>query len=231
MVDVENVFRRLCENAASPEPKSSLLVIAHATGEVRSGIVYATAIIILVFLPLFFLGGVEGRLFAPLGQAYIVSILASFVTAVTLTPVLCYYLLPKFAALHAESESGLVTRLKKVNAKALEWGFARVRGVLVSTAIGQYWPVPSHEIMQSAKPRHSFGPRTQHQVIRVTKDDICASGSHVFDAHCLHCGGGAHGHEGGRGNAPSLHPDRAGTRLAIGCMDGEFESRVHTLSL
>jgi heavy-metal exporter, HME family len=133
VVDVENVFRRLCENTASIEPKSSLLVIAHASGEVRSGIVYATAIIILVFLPLFFLGGVEGRLIAPLGQAYIISILASFVTAVTLTPVLCYYLLPKFAALRATSESGLATHLKKVNAKVLEWGFARVRGVLIAT--------------------------------------------------------------------------------------------------
>ena len=135
VVDVENVFRRLRENAALPEPKSSLAVIAHASGEVRSGIVYATAIIILVFLPLFFLGGVEGRLFAPLGEAYIVSILASFVTAVTLTPVLCYYWLPKIAALHAERESGLVTRLKRANAKILNWGFARVRGILITAGL------------------------------------------------------------------------------------------------
>ena len=135
VVDVENVFRRLRENAASPEPKSSLVVIAHASGEVRSGIVYATAIIILVFIPLFFLGGVEGRLFAPLGQAYIVSILASFVTAVTLTPVLCYYWLPKIAGLHADRESGLVTRLKLANAWILDWGFARMRGVLIAAGV------------------------------------------------------------------------------------------------
>ena len=132
VVDVENVFRRLRENAALSEPKSSLTVIAQASGEVRSGIVYATAIIILVFLPLFFLGGVEGRLFAPLGQAYIVSILVSFVTAVTLTPVLCYYWLPKIAGLHGGSESGLVTRLKQANAWILDWGFARARGVLIA---------------------------------------------------------------------------------------------------
>ncbi len=135
VVDVENVFRRLRENAALSEPQSSLVVIAQASGEVRSGIVYATAIIILVFLPLFFLGGVEGRLFAPLGQAYIVSILASFVTAVTLTPVLCYYWLPKIAGLHADRESGLVTRLKHANAWLLDWGFARIRGVLIAAGV------------------------------------------------------------------------------------------------
>lgn len=134
VVDVENVFRRLRENAALSEPKSSLLVIANASGEVRSGIVYATAIIILVFLPLFFLDGVEGRLFAPLGQAYIISILVSFVTAITLTPVLCYYLLPKIASLNAERESGLVTWLKRINAQALNWGFMRVQSVLITAA-------------------------------------------------------------------------------------------------
>ncbi|MGK3936720.1 efflux RND transporter permease subunit, partial [Enterococcus faecium] len=76
VVGVENVYRRLRENAASDDPRPALAVIAHATGEVRSGIIYATAIIILVFLPLFFLGGVEGRLFSPLGIAYVISILA-----------------------------------------------------------------------------------------------------------------------------------------------------------
>ena len=130
VVDVENVYRRLRENALKAIPEPVLEVIAHATGEVRSGIIYATAIIVLVFLPLFFLGGVEGRLFQPLGIAYIVSILASFVTAITLTPVLCSYLLPSIAARQGESESGLVRRLKSVNRRLLEWGFGQTRPIL-----------------------------------------------------------------------------------------------------
>ncbi len=130
VVDVENVFRRLRENALKAMPEPVLAVIAHATGEVRSGIVYATAIIVLVFLPLFFLGGVEGRLFQPLGVAYIVSILASFLTSITLTPVLCSYLLPRIAAKRREQESGLIRRLKSANRRMLDWGFRRADSVL-----------------------------------------------------------------------------------------------------
>ena len=130
VVDVENVYRRLRENALRSVPRPVLGVIAHATGEVRSGIIYATAIIVLVFLPLFFLSGVEGRLFQPLGVAYIVAILASFVTSITLTPVLCSYLLPNLAARRSEAESGLVRRLKHGNRRLLDWGFRNVRSIL-----------------------------------------------------------------------------------------------------
>jgi heavy-metal exporter, HME family len=102
VVGVENVLRRLKLARSGPsggEPAGALEVIARATLEVRSAIVYATAIIALVLLPLFFLPGIEGRLMQPLAVAYIVSLLASMAVSVTLTPVMAYYLLPRVGAL------------------------------------------------------------------------------------------------------------------------------------
>lgn len=97
VVDVENIYRRLRENRALAAPRPVIDVIIAASQEVRSGIVYATAIVVLVFLPLFALSGIEGRLFAPLGVAYIVAILASLVVSITLTPVMCSFMLPNMA--------------------------------------------------------------------------------------------------------------------------------------
>lgn len=133
VVGVENVLRRLRLNRELPEPRPILEVIAKATLEVRSAIVYATIIIVLVFVPLFVLPGIEGRLFTPLGMAYIVSILASMIVSVTVTPVMAYYLLPQMKQLHA-GDSPLVKVLKRWDAKLLHWSFSRAR-MLLSLAV------------------------------------------------------------------------------------------------
>jgi HME family heavy-metal exporter len=125
VVDVENILRRLRENRALPEPRPVLEVIASASREVRSGIVYATMIVVLVFIPLFALSGIEGRLFAPLGVAYIVSILASLITAITVTPVLSYYLLAGRKTRAHEKDALLVRLLKRGNECLLHAAFQR----------------------------------------------------------------------------------------------------------
>ncbi|WP_439816962.1 efflux RND transporter permease subunit [Zavarzinia sp. CC-PAN008] len=133
VVDVENIFRRLRENRERGNPRSVFDVVVQASQEVRSGIVYATTIIVLVFVPLFALSGIEGRLFSPLGQAYIISILCSLVVSITLTPVMAYYLLPGLKRLDAR-DSALVRVLKRGNAALVLWGFDRVRLLLVLAA-------------------------------------------------------------------------------------------------
>jgi CzcA family heavy metal efflux pump len=111
IVDVENVFRRLRENAARPHPHPRLEVIGRASGEVRNSILYATLLIILVFLPLLGLSGVEGRLFSPIAIATIISMVASFVVSLTVIPVLCSLLLrPKEG--HEHRDGRLVRGLK-----------------------------------------------------------------------------------------------------------------------
>ena len=134
VVDVENIFRRLRENRALEHPQPAFDVIVAASQEVRSGIVYATAIIVLVFVPLFALSGIEGRLFAPLGEAYIISILASLAVSITLTPVMAYYMLPHLKRLD-HGDSALVRLLKRGNGALLEFAFRHQRALIAVTLL------------------------------------------------------------------------------------------------
>ncbi|SDH77044.1 heavy-metal exporter, HME family [Pseudomonas benzenivorans] len=133
LVDVENVLRRLKQQR--PKGLAAIVqVIAAASNEVRSGVVVATLVVVLVFVPLFALPGIEGRLFVPLGVAYITSILASMLVALTVTPVLCFYLLPRMK--HSEHpDSPLVRLLKGWDRRALQWSFARARPILLAALV------------------------------------------------------------------------------------------------
>lgn len=112
IVDVENIFRRLKENTHAASPKPALLVVFQASTEVRNSIVFSTIIVCLVFIPLFALGGMEGRLFTPLAISYIVSITASLLVSLTVTPVLSFWLLGS-SKLAGHGEDGIVLRLLK----------------------------------------------------------------------------------------------------------------------
>jgi CzcA family heavy metal efflux pump len=112
IIDVENVFKRLRENVRKPveERQSVLQVVQDASVEIRSSIIIATLIIIVSFIPLFFLSGMEGRLLQPLGIAFITSVLTSLIVAVTVTPVLCSYLLKNSKVLEKQAEGTKVER-------------------------------------------------------------------------------------------------------------------------
>ncbi len=133
VVDVENVHRRLGQNAGLAHPKPPLVVVAEASREVRSSIVFATALIGLVFLPLFFLEGVEGRLFVPLGLAYVTALGASLLVSLSVTPALCALLLAGKVQPHRDSP--LVRALKDFNRRLLEPALNHPRSVLAGALI------------------------------------------------------------------------------------------------
>ena len=134
IVDVENIFRRLKENRRLIQPRPALRVVYEASTEVRNSIVFGTLIVVLVFIPVFALGGIEGRLFTPLGIAYIVSILSSLLVSLTLTPVLSYWLLAG-RGLRERRDSLLLRALKKAAASAIRFGLSFPAAMLVATFI------------------------------------------------------------------------------------------------
>ncbi|MCI0334946.1 MAG: efflux RND transporter permease subunit [Planctomycetes bacterium] len=129
IVDVENIFRRLRENKHAAQPKHPLRVVYEASSEVRNSIVFSTILVVLVFVPLFALGGMEGRLFTPLAVAYIVSILASLVVSLTVTPVLSYWLLPNASFMERKGDGPLLSFLKGLG------------GVAIRFSVRNPWPV------------------------------------------------------------------------------------------
>ncbi|HKQ46856.1 MAG TPA: efflux RND transporter permease subunit [Phycisphaerae bacterium] len=142
IIDVENVYRRLRENRQRPrdERRPDLQVIFDASNEIRSAVVFATIIIVMVFVPLLFLQGLEGRFFRPLGITYIVSILASLVVALTLTPALCRFLLRRRTgeddeAVGSQSDGLLVRWLKQRYEPSLRYAIRHRKWVL-SSAVG-----------------------------------------------------------------------------------------------
>ena len=140
IIDVENVFKRLKENAKKPieQQANKLKVIFDASFEIRHSIINATFIIIVAFMPLFFLSGMEGKLLAPLGIAFIVALFASLVVSITLTPVLCSYLLSNDKMLAKQhKESWLVERLQNGYSKLLEKAM-RFKKAVVFSSIGLF---------------------------------------------------------------------------------------------
>ncbi|ANM30942.1 multidrug transporter AcrB [Acidobacteria bacterium Mor1] len=137
IIDVENVFRRLRENTRRPEGERRpvLEVVYQGSREIRASIVFATLVIALVFLPLFFLHGVEGRLLRPLGFAYLVALTASLVVALTVTPVLCALLLPRSPAVRSGHEPRWLTALKDGYQRLLEGCLRHGRWLLAGSAL------------------------------------------------------------------------------------------------
>jgi len=137
IIDVENVFRRLRQNALKSEEERvpALEVVYRASSEIRGSVVFATLIVMLVFVPLFLLESVEGRLLYPLGFAYVIALFASLVVALTVTPALCSYLLPRTRAVLQGREPAMVRWLKARYRRALPWALDHPGLILAGSAL------------------------------------------------------------------------------------------------
>lgn len=134
IVDVENIYRRLKENRHLAKPTNPLKVIFLASAEIRNSVVYATLIVVCVVCPLFALGGLEGRMFAPLGLSYLVTLLVSLAVSLTVTPVLSSYLLPRAKLLDHAEDPILIRWMKRVDEHLLHWTLKHAYWVLGITA-------------------------------------------------------------------------------------------------
>lgn len=136
IVDVENIYRRLRQNRAEGSPVHPLLIVYRASSEVRKPILVGTLLVVVVYIPLFALSGMEGRLFTPIGVAYVVSILASLVVSLTVTPILCWWLLPKARATERKGDSFVVRKAKSIGERMMAlscdhpWAVVSVTGAL-----------------------------------------------------------------------------------------------------
>ncbi len=135
IVDIENIYRRLKENKQKPNPDHPLRVIYHASCEVRNSIVYATLIIVLVVFPLFSLAGLEGRMFAPMGVSYLLTLLMSLVVSLTVTPVMASYLLPRAKFIEHAGDPFLLRWLKWLDRHVLRFTLRHAYAILATTAV------------------------------------------------------------------------------------------------
>jgi HME family heavy-metal exporter len=162
IVDVENIYRRLGENAASAAPRPALVVVYEASREIRSAVVFGTAVVVLAFLPLFALSGVEGRLFVPLGIAYIVSILASLVVSLTVTPVLSYYLLSGSRAARGYRDGPLLRALKWAASYLIRFSMRRAGVLLLLT-----WVLVGFSFWQLSRLGTDFLPKFDEGSVQI----------------------------------------------------------------
>jgi CzcA family heavy metal efflux pump len=180
IIDVENVVRRLRQNALRPAAarRSALDVVYGASTEIRGSVVFATLIVALVFLPLFTLGSVEGRLLRPLGIAYVVALAASLLVALTVTPVLCAWFLPQSALIRSGTEPALTRRLKAAYERWLRRALQHWKGVV---AVAAMMLVAAVAAMASAG--RSFLPEFNEGALTVSA--VTIPGTSLADSNAL----------------------------------------------